>query len=728
MLLAVLAGPPVSAQSAPTDPAARPRIGLVLSGGGARGAAHIGVLKVLEELRIPIDALAANSMGALVGGGYAYGRSPAELAKTLTGIDWSIALSDRPARRDLSFRRKEDSLNFLIDLTFGYTDFRIVLPKGLVQGNYTGNVLRFMTTEAHALRHFDDLPIPYRAVATEIGTGNQVVLDSGSLPQAMAASMAIPGVFAPVEIDGRELVDGMVVNNIPIDVGRAMGVDVIIAVDIGTPLLKPEEITSLLEVTSQMISILMQKNIDERLALLTDDDLLISPDLGDITSTDFERVAEAIDVGEQAARAVANELRRFSVSEAEYAAYLQRQRRPPTAYPLIDRVVVENRSNLADEVITSRLETRAGVPFDPETLRRDINRIYGLDEFDRVTFDIQKHDGLTQLRLLVVARSWGPNYLRFGLNITDDFDGNAAYGFAVNYTARSINRLGAEWRNDLSLGREIRVRSEFYQPLDPRSRFFVAPSGEFRDLNIDQFAAGSRVAELDVQFGQVAFDVGTRLGDLAELRVGLHRSWGRADVESSATPMPNIDFEDGVLAASLVVDDLDNPNFPSAGGVLASEYVMSVDGLGADDDYQRFEASAAYAVTLANTTFLAVANFGTELEGDLPVYRQHQRGGFLDLSGFNERELVGQHAAVFSLVNYTLLTGERADVFGMPVYLGGSIETGNVVNRRSQLFNDLVLAGSVFLGVESILGPVYFGYGMAEGGHDSLTLFIGRTF
>ncbi len=712
-----------------TPPPPRPKIGVVLSGGGARGAAHVGVLAVLEELRIPIDAIAGNSMGALVGGIYATGYSPAEMKAVMAEIDWAQVLSDRPPREERSFRRKQDDLTFLIDTSFGVRGFQFVLPKGLMAGHHSGNLLKFLVPESFLVTDFDDLRIPYRAVATDITNGDHVVLSSGSLPESMAASMAIPGVFAPVVIDGRELVDGMVVNNTPVELVRQMGVDVVIAIDIGTPLLKAEQIRSLFDVTQQMVGILMQKNVDAQLALLNEADTLIQPDLGDISSMSFERTADAIRIGEEAARAISDRLRRYSVSEAEYAQFLARQRRPPTRYPIIDRIVIENDSALGDGAILGLMDTAPGEPLDPERLQQDIERIFGLDEFERVTFALRgTAPGRADLVLRAVAKSWGPSYMRFGLALTDEFGGSAAFNVGARYTLRTINSLGAEWRNDVQIGEVSRVVTEFYQPLDPTARLFVAPEAEYDRVPANAYVNGTKVAEFDVDFGQVGADVGAHLGNWAELRFGIRRSAGEVHPELSVVPIPSFKFDDGYLRASLAVDTLDDVNFPHRGVVLGVVWSSAQAELGADIEYERLDAALGWAITFDRNTFGISTDFGTALDGTLPIYRLESRGGFGSLSGFLPNELTGQHAATLALYAYRRIAGNPLATFGMPVYLGGSLETGAVTAQRNELLSSLILAGSVFVGADTPVGPVYLGYGMAEEGNTAAFLFVGRPF
>jgi NTE family protein len=721
--VAVLASlPPVLAQS-------QGRVGLVLSGGGARGAAHIGVLQVLEEMRVPVHVIAGTSMGSLVGGLYAYGYSPDELERIVTGLDWKLVLRDESRREDRSFRRKLDDGDPLIDATVGFRDFSVILPKGLIQGQRTGNILRTLAWTAHDLASFDELALPFRAVATDIGTGEEVVLSAGNLPLAMSASMAVPGVFAPVRIDGRDLSDGMLVNNIPISVARALGADEVITVDVGTPLLKPEDVGSLFAVTEQMLGILMKKNDDAQLALLGDNDVLIRPELGAFATSEFDRAAEAIAIGRKAALAAADRLRRFAVSEEEYRAFLARQRRTEQPLPRISAIELVNNSGLADEVLLALVSTHAGGRFDPEQLNHDIDRIWGLDEFERVTYELRPQpDGTAVVRLTVQQKSWGPGYLQFGLTLTDDLSGNGQYGFGILYTQRMVNRLGAEWRNYVRIGTETAIGSEFYQPLLANQALFVAPRIEYRRDQVILFEGGQPTSQLEVNYGTLAIDAGAHAGNWAELRAGLVRSIGDIDVDFTSSGFEGGTFDDAVFRAALLVDTLDDVHFPHTGTAFYVEWLDSLDWLGADDDYERLESTFLHAVSFDANTVVASANFGTVTGGTLPVYRLHRRGGFLDLSGLVEGQLTGQYALVGKLVGYRRLGGKPIQSLGMPVYAGGSIEAGGVWEESDQILDDYLVAGSVFLGVDSGLGPVYVAYGFAEGGDQAVYLYLGRTF
>ena len=318
--------------------AERPRVGLVLGGGGARGAAHIGVLRELERHRVPIDAIAGTSMGAIVGGLYAAGMSVAELQDVVATLDWADTMSDTPPRKDLSFRRKQDDAHFPIDLELGLRGSELVVPMGVIQGQDLELLLRELTIGVSGISDFDDLPIPFRAVASDIESGEAVILDSGDLAQAIRASMAVPGALAPVRIGDRLLVDGGLVGNLPIDVARTMGVDVVIAVDVEFPLYSADELDSAFAISEQMLTILIHKETRRQIDTLGDDDVLIRPELGTFASSDFGRIADTLEPGAEAARAVSASLRRLTRSESEYAEHVaQRPDRTAQVHQLAPR-------------------------------------------------------------------------------------------------------------------------------------------------------------------------------------------------------------------------------------------------------------------------------------------------------------------------------------------------------------------------------------------------------
>ncbi|MGB2818623.1 MAG: patatin-like phospholipase family protein, partial [Burkholderiaceae bacterium] len=385
--------------SAPAMPAAqptqgRPKIGLVLSGGGARGAAHVGVLKVLEELRVPVDLIVGTSMGSIVGASYASGNSVAEMERDIATITTANLFTDRPPRADLPMRRKADDSEPYIIPELGVTSDGISLPKGIVTGVSVEAQLRKLV-KFTTVRRFDQLPIPFRAIATDLGTGEMVELKEGSLITAMRASMSVPGGMAPVRVGDRQLVDGGLVRNLPVDVARAMGAEIVIAVNLGTPLMKPDEITSVLKVTGQMINILTEQNVRQSLAELKPQDILVLPELGNFSAGDFDNLPKTVPIGEAAARKVADRLRALSLPPEQYAALRQRQGPASTAsmITVVDEIRVEGTKRINPEVVLQSMQTEVGKPIERDTLDLDLRRIYGRGDFENVGYTVEEVDG-----------------------------------------------------------------------------------------------------------------------------------------------------------------------------------------------------------------------------------------------------------------------------------------------------------------------------------------------
>ena len=446
-----------SAGSKDTHKAGRPKICLVLSGGGARGAAHIGVIELLEEMHIPIDCITGTSMGSIVGGLYASGMSTEEIKKTLATIDWADAFNDNIPREDRSFRRKRDDDLYLIKHKPGIgDDGKIKLPTGFLQGQKIDLIFKELALPVSDIRDFDQLTIPFRAVATDITTGEAVVLGSGDLAKSMRASMSVPSIFAPVEMDGRLLVDGGVSNNLPVDVARDMGADIVIAVDISTPLKKREQLTSAVSITGQLTGILTRRNTEAQIATLSGTDILIVPDLGDISSADFKESGQAVPKGRAAAEQHREQLAGLAIPKADYADIVRAQPERKTSPPVIDFVKLDNRSRVSDAVIRARLHVQTGEPLDVQALEHDIGIIYGLELFANVDYEVVEEDGKNGLLIHAWERSWGPNYLQFGLALGDNFEGESAYNFGAAYTRTAINRLNGEWRTAAQIGEKSR--------------------------------------------------------------------------------------------------------------------------------------------------------------------------------------------------------------------------------------------------------------------------------
>lgn len=717
---------PPREDTAAAPPAERPKIGLALSGGGARGAAHVGVLRVLEELHVPIDYIAGTSMGAVIGGLYAAGLDPDVLERMLTEIDWADASTDRIQRKDRSFRRKRDDDLYLIRAAPGISDKgQVRFPAGLVQGQKIDLLLKSFTTAVAQVQDFDQLRIPFRAVAADIVTGELVALDSGDLATAIRASMSIPAVLAPVEIDGRLLVDGGVASNLPISVVREMGADIIIAVDVTTALLDREALNSVLAIADQLTTLLTRRNSEAEIATLGPQDVLITPGLGDITFTDFDRVPDALALGEQAARAQSGLLQALSVSEAEYDEYLLAHRHARTPEPIIDFVRIDNQSRMADAALEARLRIKAGEPLDVVELRRDIDRIYGLELFENVNYELVRERGKTGLVLHVRERSWGPNYLRFGMALADDFENNDFFNLAVAYSRTLINPLGGEWRTGLAIGGEPGLFSELYQPLDVDTRYFIEPSLSISQRTVPVIEDGNQVAELEMESWGGTFAVGREFGSWGEMRLGISRFTGETSVHIGNPRIADEGFDVGNLFVRLSADELDNANFPRNGLLAGIEWRHSMRSLGADVEFDQLDLTYLKAVTRGRHTLIMRAQAGTTFSGTAPIESVFRTGGFLSLSGLDQNSLSGQHYGVVSIGTLRRL----GDITLLPAYVGTSLEIGNVWQSEDDIgFHGLRTAGSLFLGLDSFIGPLYIAYGRTEGGQGSFYLFLGRIF
>lgn len=470
----------------------------MLGGGGARGSAHVGVLKVLERERIPVCKVAGTSMGSIVGGLYATGYTPAEMENLIDTIDWADMFVDDPPRPGQPMRRKDADFRYLLDLEIGYVDGRVVLPVGIVQGQKLLMLMRRLTISTWNVNDFDQLPILFRAVAADIINGDKVVFEDGDLALAIRSSMSVPGAFAPVRVGDRLLVDGGMVDNVPVDVVRQMGADRLIVVDVGSPLHKEEALTNPLVIMDQMISALMTEKTEATLATLRPEDVLIRPELGDITAAEFNRGAEAIAIGERAAEAALPRLRALSVDEATYAAYRERQRKrdfDPKLVAFLD--VVEGRSPSATREVERAVAPNLDEPFDAERLEKTIGTAYGDGRFQQIDYRLVERNGERGLQIIPAEKPWSA-FGKLGFQLDDNFNGRNSYMVSAELTFNDVNTLGAEWRNVLRLGRITGLLSEFYQPLGETGAFYVKPALELRNESFPLWIEDAQLAEYRV--------------------------------------------------------------------------------------------------------------------------------------------------------------------------------------------------------------------------------------
>jgi NTE family protein len=471
-------------------------------------AAHIGVLKVLERERVPICAIAGTSMGSIVGGLYAAGYSPEDIEHILAGIDWRDVLNDDPPRGDFPMRRKIDTLRYLLDFKPGFRDGAIQFPRGAIQGQKLLLLLRRLTLHTWRTKDFDQLRIPFRAVATDIVRGEPVIFDRGDLALAIRASMSVPAAFQPIKVDGRLLVDGGIVNNVPVDVAKAMGADRLIVVDVGAPLLGEGDLNSPFAISMQMLDILMKQRTAAVMADLGTDDIKIQPDLGDISSAAFDRSFAAIAPGERAAELRLAELRQLAIPESEYTVWREQQRKAELDPVLVDFLdVVRTRSATAGYV-ERELAGFEGRPLDVERFDSRIGHAYGQGNYERIAWRPVEREGRSGIEVTPVDKGWGPNYLGFGLQISDNFEGRNSYQLGFEYTMTGINRFGGEWRSRLEFGEITGLRSEFFQPAGERGQYYVFPYLEYRAFDQPVLGGASVTSQYRLRRSLLGLELG----------------------------------------------------------------------------------------------------------------------------------------------------------------------------------------------------------------------------
>ena len=704
----------------------QPKIGLVLSGGAARGLAHVGVLKALEEQGIHIDAIAGTSMGAVIGGLYASGYKIDELEKLALSIDWQEALSDSPAREDVPFRRKQDDRDFLVRQKLSFRDDgSLGLPLGVIQGQNLALLLESLLAHSSDVRDFDKLPIPFRAVATDIVSGEKVVFRKGHLPQVIRASMSIPAVFAPVEINGQLLVDGGMVDNIPVDVAREMGVDLVIVVDIGTPLRGRKELNTVFDILNQSITLMTRSNSEVQLATLKPDDILIKPSLASIGATDFGRSEEIINAGYRATQILES---RLASLRQPADAQLSIARSAEERTPVITAIKIENDSKIDDSVIRYYIRQPVGEPLDLARLQRDMGTLYGLDYFDQVQYRVV-HKG--QERTLVIsarAKRSGTDFLRLGINLSDDMHGDSAFNLGASYRVNGINRLGAEWLTRVQIGDKQELYSEFYQPLDAGSRFFVAPYINAQSQNVEAILDNDPIAEYRLERYGFGLNLGRQIGNSGEIRVGVGEAWGKADVRIGERDLPSTSFTEGFYDVKYSFDSLDNVYFPHTGEDISLKFRQFDPALGSDERYRQWEFNLDKALSSGPNTWILGGRYGRTLDQANVVTSSFLLGGARQLSGFREDAISGQNISLMRAVYYRRLTPRSYLPLDFPLYAGASLERGRAWNNDNEFDSGYINAASIFIGFDTPLGPLNFSYGINDDNQKALYLNLGQTF
>ena len=684
----------------------RPRIGLVLGGGGAKGAAHVGVLAALEQLRIPIDCVVGTSMGALVGGTFAAGRTAREVEDAVRAISWQEAIARRGLRSKVPMRRKLSGSVYSNGLEFGLGDGRLITPSGFLSTQNIDLTIQYLVSRSRDIRDFDQMPIPFRAIATDMQRGEMVVLASGDLAQAMRASMAVPGVFAPVTIDGRLLGDGGLTRNVPVDIARETCADVVIAAAVPNPMPDPEDLRSPLTLVARTLDVLIGANERQQLDTLGPQDVKIIIDMGDIGSASFDRVQDAIPLGHAATLARRAELERYALPEAEYLAWRSAHTRQLRESMTLAGVTVQGAQRVNEDFVRHTLGLQAGDVVDNAAIAKRVTSVFALSDFETVGYALSGDPERPTLDVLLQEKSWGPNIVRFDLGFHLGTDENTAFTIGADFLRAWVNERGGEIHGAARIGRTTGLDLALNQPLDAAQRWFVEPGVTLQRSLEDVFADGESIARYRFSHGWGYLDAGRVFGNHTELRAGLRAGGQSVQREIGIPDLPEISGEGyGGITARLTHDTRDRDVLWTDGTLLRVTYFRGMEGLGAVDDYDRLEAMAVTAVPFGDSVAYFRASGGSSFGAQLPVYDAFTLGGPVSMPGFSVGELRGSnywsaHASFLHRV------ADISYVFGQALYAGLNISAADIDDRIGLTPDDPVYSTGLVLTGRTPLGPV----------------------
>jgi NTE family protein len=708
-----------------TPPSTRPRIGLALSGGGALGLAEIGVILWLEENHIPVDRIAGTSMGSIIAAMYASGMSAAEIRKFAEAIDWDETMRAEPTYRQLGYRRKQDRRDYQITSPLGLKH-GLNGPNGFNSGHGIGLLLDRIAFPESGIASFDDLPIPFRCVATDMLSGDRVVMHDGSLAMAIRASMAIPGVFTPVEVNGRVLADGGMVENIPVEALREMDPDpvTVIAVDLRVPLGEPKQLESLTGVLSRALDVTLLQNERRSLALAKS---IITVDTAGFSISDYVRLQDLIRLGYQSAASQAAGLQPYAIKDdAEWQQYLAarsvRKRLPPKQ---VQSVAVEGADSDQNRRLEQSLKSFAQGPLDLPKLETQLTRIAGEGEFDRLGYEGFTQNGVPALRVTAHEKSYGPPFVDLAVNV--DGSGVATFDFSAGFrlTFMDVEHHGGEWRNDLLLGSSNLAATEFYQPIG-NSHLFVAPYAFASKLPRNAFSGQTRIAVFGDERAGGGLDIGYNTGQRSEFRFGYQIFSGKLAPLIGSAGLPAVSGSTGEFRARYVWDGQDSPSVPSRGTRLIASLSRVLQSPGLVHPIGQLDVRTSTFIPAGpKTSLFFAASGGTTFHGAAGPFQQFELGGAFRLGAYLPREFLGNHYAYSSL-------GFRREFYHLPQLVGGRIYWGGWYEAGTA-FNDpgsVVVRGTFNLGViaETIVGPIALAGSVSPTGQSRVNFSIGRLF
>jgi len=708
-------------------PPRRPKIGLVLEGGGALGFAHVGVLKVLEENRVPIDVVAGTSIGSIVGAGYASGLTVPEMERALSETKWDDLFGERVQRGDLTYRLKAGRNRELYgDAKLGIKGGKFASPAGLIIGQNILPLFQNLFRTLPSPCDFDSLPLPFRAITADLETGKAYIPSRGNLAAVVRASMSVPGVFSPVEIDGHLLIDGGIVNNLPIDVAKEMGADVVIVSVLDDELLKRQDLQSLVAVSGQMISLLLQQNSDISRKTVRPEDVLVAIPLKGYTAGDFAKAREIMEIGEKAARGSIDDMRRYSVSEEEYARYQANRTKPVPPPVQIDFVRVKNSSEISDERILKQVTLKPGDTFDREQMEKDVQKIFGTGYFNSVHYDVVRDGDKNGIEIDAAGKGWLEQFVRFGFSIEDNFEGDSSFRLGAAYRRYNMTTEGSYGEAQFEIGKTPRLGLEYYQPFGD-SAYFIAPLLNYQESPITVRRDGDTLAEYELKEYNGSFLLGREIGSYGEAGIGLARGYGSVNREVGNPVLNEFDYDVGEASARINIDTVDTPDFPTKGVAARLAYTSSLKDLGASDEFDTLNGAVTLPYSFGRNTILFGADFANTFD-DRPVERSFSFGGFLDISGTRQGFLSASDYTQGKIVYFRRFSEVENPLFNFGFFYGGSVEVSNLESDIEQLPDHRALvSGSIFLGADTPILPTYLGYGRSDEQEDSFFLAVGRV-
>ena len=720
--------PPSEVHSAETTQAkgkGRPTIGVALEGGGALGEAHIGVLKWFEEHHIPVDYIAGTSMGGLMGGLYATGKSADQMHDVVKTQDWPLLLGGETPYEDLTFRRKEDERQIPSAITIGLKHGP-TLPPGLNAGQQVTLLIDRETLPYSNVRSFDDLPIPFRCVSTELVSGKAYVFHNGSLSDAMRATMSIPGVFAPVRQGNQIFIDGGLVDNLPTDVVRAMGADVVIGVHLQISPASAKDIQSAFSILGRSVELIIAQT---ELRGMEGADLVVKADVEKYTTMDYEKSDELVKVGYAAAEQKAALLKVYSLDDAAWAKYLNDKNsrvRTSIGVPQFIKVVgIEG--DLAANV-QKFLSPLAGKPIDQSALEKSLTRLAGIGRYDSVTYDMVQENGQTGLLIRIHEKSYAPPVLQPSFEINGTQTQDVTFTFGARLTLMDVAGFRSEWRTDLQLGGTYGIASDLYRPFQPMGKWFFDPfvNASNSTFNIYQKENPRAIYSLDRVLGGI--DVGYAISRFSEVRVGYGEGYGSAYLRLGSPDFPSYSGRVGTARARFILDHTDDPILPTAGYYVQSNFNFYDSFPNAPQGFPTLEATVQYFLPVLHhhDDIFITASGGSTLGYQQTGVPQFFLGGVGRLSAYGLNELMGNQYFLGRV-------GYKRKILTLPPFVGKNVYFvgyGEVGKMYGDPFPAPKLSGDGAIGVIAVtaVGPMFIGGSAGDTGHYKWFFQLGRVF